>query len=73
VIGQHFKYFDLSQRGHGEAILIVKNFHFFDGKLFVGIFVFGEEDDAICALSDDISFLELANEAAVKGVHLIIN
>jgi hypothetical protein len=66
VVGQHLQDFDLPQRSHGKAVLVVQHFHLLDGELLVGVLVSCEEDDSVGSLSDDVSFLELADESAIQ-------
>lgn len=68
---EHFEDFDFSEGSHGKAILIIQNFHLFNGNLFIGIFVLGKKDDAIGTLADYFSFLKLSDESTVQGIHWI--
>lgn len=66
---KHLEYFDFSKRGDREAVLVIQHFHFFDGKLLIGILVLGEEDNTVGPLPNHLTFLKLTDESAVQGVH----
>jgi len=66
MIRQQIKYFHLPERSYRKSILMVKNLHFFNGKMLTCIFIFSKENYSISALTDYIHFFKFSDIAAIN-------